>query len=302
MLKLFSLFLFKLPLIFLVLGSLVYGGICLFLFKQQHRIIFFPSSTLNATPTDLDLPYQDIWIPVSSDVDADSIHGWWIPSDQVNAKGLLYLHGNGDNISSNLSKAAWLHHLGFSVLMIDYRGYGLSGGNFPSETQVYEDAEAAWNYLTQSLHMAPDEIVVFGHSLGGAIAIQVATQHPDMSGLIVEGSFTSILDMSNRTKNYSFLPIDLLLTQRFSSLDKVGSLTMPVLYVHGTEDGVVPADMSETLYSNTHAPKELLLVPGADHSNVAEIGHESYAQAIARLAEKGVSLSITQSDVFIPSA
>lgn len=302
MLKLFSLFLFKLPLIFLVLGSLVYGGICLFLFKQQHRIIFFPSSTLNATPTDLDLSYQDIWIPVSSTVDAESIHGWWIPSDQANAKGLLYLHGNGDNISSNLSKAAWLHHLGFSVLMIDYRGYGLSGGDFPSEMQVYEDAEAAWDYLTQSLHMASDEVVVFGHSLGGAIAIQLATQHPDMSGLIVEGSFTSILDMSNRTKNYSLLPIDLLLTQRFSSLDKVGELTMPVLYVHGTEDSVVPADMSETLYANTQAPKELLLVPGADHNNVAEIGHESYAQAIARLTEKGLSMSLNQSDVFIPSA
>jgi len=297
MLKILMLFLVKLPLIVGVFVSLLYGGMCLYLFKQQQRIIFFPSPTLNQTPADVDLPYDDIWIPVDRGVEADEVehvHGWWMPSDQPNALGLLYLHGNGDNMSANVSKAAWLQSLGFSILMIDYRGYGLSDGDFPSETQVYADAEVAWDYLTQDLGMAPDDVIVFGHSLGGAIAIELATRHPEMAGLIVEGSFTSILDMSNRTKNYGFLPIDLLLTQRFDSLKKVRSLSVPVLYVHGTADDAVPSDMSATLYAETPSPKELLWVPGAGHTNVADVGHKAYGEAIARLVAQVKETSLVQ--------
>ncbi|MEB3211544.1 MAG: alpha/beta hydrolase [Leptolyngbyaceae bacterium] len=280
----------------IALCSLMYGGICLFLYKQQQRIIFFPSPTLTTTPADLGIPYTDLWIPIPSHSnthpdnppnnspdnhsDATSLHGWWMPSPDADAPGLLYLHGNGDNMSANASKAAWFHSLGFSVLIIDYRGYGLSSGEFPSEQQVYEDADAAWRYLTESLDVAPQNSFVFGHSLGGAIAIELASHHPDMAGLIVEGSFTSILDMSNRTKNYGFLPIDFLLHQRFESIDKVSDLRLPVLYVHGTADYTVPMDMSEALYARTPAPKKLLLVPGAGHNNVVEFGARIYEQAI----------------------
>lgn len=150
----------------------------------------------------------------------------------------------------------------------------------------YDDAEAAWSYLTQTLNMDVGNIIVFGHSLGGAIAIDLATQHPEMAGLIVEGSFTSMLDMSHRTKNFGFLPIDWILTQRFDSLQKTKRLTMPVLYVHGTDDDIVPPDMSERLYAATPSPKELLLVPGAGHMDVAVMGGVDYGRAIARLVEK----------------
>lgn len=281
--KLTSLLLLKLPIIAIALLSVAYGGLCLFLYQQQHRIIFFPSPTITTTPADFEVPYTDVWIPVSSDANIERLHGWWMPSRQENRPALLYFHGNGDNMSANASKAAWFHSLGFSVLMIDYRGYGLSDGEFPREMKVYEDAEAAWQYLTQDLQMPSENIVVFGHSLGGAIAIELVTHHPTIGGLIVEGSFTSMLEMSNRTKNYGFLPINRILTQRFESLEKVTELTMPVLYVHGTDDDTVPVDMSELLYDKTPSPKELLLVPGAGHNNVVETGAAAYAQAIENL-------------------
>lgn len=267
--------------------ALGYGGACWFLYQRQQRLIFFPSAFLEATPASYDLPYNNVWIPVTSpESQPEQIHGWWIPSDRQEAPVMLYLHGNGDNISTNLSKVAWFHHLGFSVLMVDYRGYGISEGKFPSESQVYEDAEAAWYYLIRDMAIDPDQIFVFGHSLGGAIAIELATRHPDMVGLIVEGSFTSLLDMSNRTKNFGIFPIDRILTQRFDSIRKVRSLTMPILYIHGIKDEVVPADMSQTLYEATQAPSDLLMVPDAGHEDVAEVGQEAYGVILRRFMQQ----------------
>lgn len=283
MLKLTPILLLKLATAAIAFLSLAYGGMCLFLYRQQQRIIFFPSSTLTTTPADFGISYTDVWIPVSNDGENEQLHGWWMPSQESDAPGLLYFHGNGDNVSANASKASWFHSLGFSVLIIDYRGYGLSSSDFPSEQRVYEDADAAWQYLTQELEVAPQNSLVFGHSLGGAIAIELVSNHPQIGGLIVEGSFTSILDMSNRTKNYGFLPINRLLTQRFESLSKVSELDVPVLYVHGTADQTVPTDMSSTLYAHTTEPKKLLLIPDAGHNDVIEFGAEAYAQAIQEL-------------------
>ncbi len=266
---------------------LVYGGACWFLYQRQAQFIFFPSPTLETTPAVHGLPYEDVWIPVTSEESqTERIHGWWLPSLQDDAPVMLYLHGNGGNVGANLSKAAWLNQIGFTVLMIDYRGYGLSDGEFPNESQVYEDAEAAWNHLTHTQNIPANRVVVFGHSLGSAIAIELATRHPDMRGLILEGTFTSILEMTNRTKSFGIFPIDRILTQRFDSLSKVRSLTMPVLYVHGTEDTVVPFDMSQTLYEATQAPKDLLFVPGADHEDVAGVGEDLYRSALRRFLQK----------------
>lgn len=265
----------------------VYGGICWVLYQRQSQFIFFPSPVLEATPAVYDLPYENVWIPViSEESQAERIHGWWLPSPQSDAPVMLYLHGNGENISANLSKVAWFRDLGFSVLMIDYRGYGLSDGEFPSESQVYDDAEAAWNYLIGTMEIPTERSFVFGHSLGAAIAIELAARYPDMAGLILEGAFTSILEMSHRTKNFGIFPIDRILNQRFDSIRKVRSLTMPVLYVHGTEDDVVPPDMSQTLHQATRAPSDLLMVPGAGHEDVAEAGGALYQEALRRFMQK----------------
>jgi hypothetical protein len=257
----------------LLLGA--YLGGCVFLRERQSHFIFVPQPDLSTTPAQLNLPYQDVWIAVTPNA---KIHGWWLPTPNT-TQVLLYLHGNGKNIGANLNRAAAYQRLGFSVLLIDYRGYGRSDGPFPSEHQVYEDAEAAWTYLVQTRRVIPQHIVLYGHSLGGAIAIELATRHPQVAGLIVEGSFTSMYDMANQGI-YRLFPINWLLTQRFDSRQKVRLLRSPLLLVHGTADEVVPAWMSQALFTTAAGPKQLVLIPSAGHDNVPKLGGEQYWGAV----------------------
>jgi pimeloyl-ACP methyl ester carboxylesterase len=192
---------------------------------------------------------------------------------QADAKVLLYLHGNGINIGANVAHANRFHQLGFSVLLIDYRGYGRSEG-IPSESGVYQDAEIAWDYLVK--RHQPNDIFIYGHSLGGAIAINLAVQHPEAAGLIVESSFTSIKDIANLQGRFWMFPVDLILNQRFDSISKVPSLQIPVLFIHGEADFQVPATMSQELYAAAPKPKYLYLISGAGHNNTAEIAGGQY--------------------------
>jgi uncharacterized protein len=260
-----------LPLVVMV-TAIAYSGICLFLFVQQPRFIFFPSKVIEKTPEFFHLRYEEVWLPVSvGSGKVERVHGWWMKAKQPNAKVLLYLHGNGINIGANIAHANRFYQTGFSVLLIDYRGYGRSDGIFPSEKCVYQDATAAWNYLVQQQKIPPSQIFLYGHSLGGAIAIDLAVRHPDTAGLIVESSFTSIRDMVSYRKGFGIFPIDLILTQRFESIKKLPQLKMPVLFLHGTADSTVPSFMSQKLYDAAPEPKRLVLVPGAEHNNVGEV-------------------------------
>ncbi|NES25225.1 MAG: alpha/beta hydrolase, partial [Symploca sp. SIO3E6] len=173
-----------------------------------------------------------------------------------------------------------------SCLMIDYRGYGKSQGKFPTECSAYEDVEAAWNYLTQVRQIPPEQILLYGHSLGGAIAIELATKHPEISGLVVESSFTSILSMVNCIKQFRLFPVKFLLHQRFDSLRKVPLLQMPVLFLHGNADQVVPVYMSQTLFDAAPEPKKLLLVSEAGHQDAVELAGAEYLHGLQWLIEQ----------------
>ncbi|HBB36200.1 MAG TPA: phospholipase [Cyanobacteria bacterium UBA8803] len=276
-----SFLVWKLLLTIAVFVAIAYLSICLALLVWQNRLIFFPSREIETTPADLGLSYQEVWIPVSTKTGkVERLHGWWIPSTSPATGVLLYLHGNGSNIGGNVNQAQRLQQLGFSVLLVDYRGYGRSEGNFPTESQVYQDAEAAWNYLVQERGIAPEEIFIYGHSLGGAIAINLAAQTPQTPGLIVESTFTSLRDMVDHEGIYRLFPADLLLTHKFDSIAKVKSLTMPILLIHGTHDLTVPSVMSQILFDTITAPKELVFVPGAGHNNVAAVAGLHYQQAV----------------------
>ena len=266
--------------------AIFYTAVCLFLIFRQTHFIFFPSPVIQTTPEFFNLSYQEVWLPVASgDQAVERIHGWWMPA-ATNAKVLLYLHGNGINIGANVAHANRFHQLGFSVLLIDYRGYGRSEGGFPTEARVYADAAAAWNYLVKQRQIQPSQIFIYGHSLGGAIAIALAVQHPEAAGLIVEGSFTSIGKMVEHQGNYWMFPVDLILNQRFDSISKVRSLQMPVLFIHGTADSVVPSAMSQLLYTAAPEPKQLVLIPGAGHNDLAEVGGSQYLQAVQKFVQK----------------
>lgn len=249
------------------IASILYIIAGLFLYFRQTRFIFFPRATIDTTPAAFNLKYQEIWLPVKTAADrVEKIHGWWILASTSSHRVMLYLHGNGINIGANVAHASRFHRMGFSVLLPDYRGYGLSEGSFPSESQVYQDAQVAWDYLVKEKKIPPQRIFIYGHFLGGAVAIDLAVKQPNADGLIVESSFTSVADMVNHQQIYRIFPIDLLLHQRFDAIDKVSSLAMPVLFIHGTADWQVPASMSQQLYEAAPRPKQIFLVPEAEHN------------------------------------
>lgn len=275
----------KLLLLAIGLVTAAYFAVCLLLYFRQSRLIFFPSATIETTPADLGLPYEEVWHPVQPNRN-EQIHGWWIPAQGEEAGVLLYLHGNGINIGANVAHAKRFHQLGLSVLIIDYRGYGRSAGRFPDEQRVYEDAEISWRYLTQTRQFLPESILLYGHSLGGAIAIDLATRHPDAAGLIVQSSFTSMREMVDHTSRYGIFPVDQLLHQRFDSIGKVPQLQMPVLFIHGLADTQVPAAMSQALYEATPNPKQLYLVPIAGHNNVADTAGDEYLRVVQQFMQQ----------------
>ncbi|PSM49374.1 phospholipase [Chroococcidiopsis sp. CCALA 051] len=277
-----------------IAGSL-YIIACLFLYFQQARFIFFPRATIDTTPAAFNLQYQEVWLPVkTASSKVEKIHSWWIPASTPSNRVLLYLHGNGINIGANVAHASRFHRMGFSVLLPDYRGYGLSQGNFPSESQVYQDAQVAWNYLVKEKKIPANQIFIYGHSLGGAVAIDLAVKQPKAAGLIVESSFTSVADMVNHQQIYRIFPIELLLHQRFDSIDKVGSLAMPVLFIHGTADWQVPASMSQQLYTAAPQPKQIFLVPEAGHNNTAEGAGSKYFQVVQQFVKQVENENVAQ--------
>ena len=263
----------------------IYGAICAGLWFGQTKLVFMPTKEITTTPTEFNAKYEDVWIPVQTASGTENIHAWWMPNAEQeklkmdDRRVLLYLHGNGRNVGANAKHANRLKGYGFSVLLIDYRGYGKSEGGFPSESSVYTDAQTAWDYLIQKGYR-PEQILIYGHSLGGAVAIDLAVKNPQAKGMIVDGSFTSISDLATMDPKYRVFPIDLLIHQRFDSIAKVQSLKTPVLYIHGTADEIIPPSMSESLYAATPSRKQLMLVANAGHNNTASTNEANYANAI----------------------
>jgi len=251
---------------------------CAYLAEKQGEFIFRPSSSTWGGASNLAANYEEHWIPVGEG--GAKLHAYYAAAENPAAPVLLYLHGARWNLSGSVTRIDRWRKLGFHVLAIDYRGFGQSTPASPSETLANEDAEAAWAYLDR---LAPGKKrFVAGHSLGGAIAVDLVRRHPEASGVVLEATFTSIRDMAQDTW-FAFLPLDLLLTERFDSLAKVSEIRVPVLVTHGTEDRVVPYAMGEKLYDAIRAPKKFLRVEGASHHNLSYVGFEAYRQAIHEL-------------------
>lgn len=273
--------LIKSVLLTVVLG---YVGACGYMWATQKELIFRPSAQLQTTPDRLGLAFESVQIRSGTGEARGELDSWWIPAAHGSTTTLLYLHGNDRNIASNASHAQRLHDLGFNVLLADYRGYGKSTGGAPTEEKVYEDAEAAWQYLRQKRGLPAQQIFIYGHSLGGAIAIDLATHHADAAGLIVESSFTSMQAIGEL--RYSLLPVAWLVNQRFDSLHKIPQLKIPLLLIHGTWDKEVPAEMSQQLFAAAPQPKTLTLIAGGGHGNSGTIGWIEYRDALNHFIEQ----------------
>jgi uncharacterized protein len=246
---------------------LAVGGV----WYAQTKILFHPDTLVNATPADFGVKFDEVTLPFKG----GSLSGWWVPSEKTGAKTLLFLHGNAGNVGVNVDDVLRFRSTGLNVFIIDYRGYGHSTGGPPRAKLVSEDGERAWNYLVGERNIPPAHIAIYGHSMGGAVAIDLASKHPDAGALITEGTLTSIIDRAQGTWA-AYLPLRLIITERFDSLSKIGSIHVPKLILHGDSDTMVPPAMARRLYDAAPDPKQIALIPGGGHTDSAAVNAAAY--------------------------
>ena len=241
----------------------------------QASFIFQPSPDVNTTPGDLGVKFEKVALPIGS----GQLAGWWVPSQNPRAATLLYSHGNANNIGSNAQDVVQFQKAGLNVFIYDYRGYGESTGGPPREKLAYEDAERAWTYLVSERRIAPATIVIYGHSLGGVVAIDLARKHADAGALIAESTLTSIADMAGGIGIGKLLPVRLILTERFDAISKIGSVHLPTLILQGQED-TRHLPMGRRLYEAANEPKQLAVIPNGGHEDSAEVNPTVYFGAL----------------------
>jgi len=219
----------------------------------ENTSIFYPDRSLAGTPENIGLPFENITISTQDHV---KLHGWLIKAPSAKST-LIFFHGNAGNIGGRLGKIDLFHQTGINVLIIDYRGYGKSEG-FPTEEGIYNDATAAYDYLLQRDDMRGQNIISYGASLGGVVAIDLATKRA-VSCIIVDSTFSSATDMAKRI--YPFIPSFLLKT-KMDSIGKIKNISAPILFIHSVEDQTVPFELGKKLYDATPGPKEFIEITG----------------------------------------
>lgn len=242
-----------------------YGGVVLWYGAHQSALLYFPERQLEASPEDFGIAYGRVVIPSTDSV---QLACWIIPSADTSTLWILYLHGNAGNIAKRgyVEHCAQLHKIGLNILGIDYRGYGESTG-IPGERGLYDDARAAYEYLRSAQHVLPGQIIVYGYSLGSAVAVNLAA-HVPVAGLIVEGSFTSITDVGQH--HYPFLPVGLMLKERYAAIDNIAQVTAPKLFIHAVTDETIPIKFGRALFNAAPNPKTFLEVRG-NHNNAHSV-------------------------------
>jgi alpha-beta hydrolase superfamily lysophospholipase len=262
-------------------GALGVG--CATLDERQREWIFQPSDDSWGAAEESARGMQSVWIAFHSRAtDQDvRLHGLWLAADRhPTAPVALYLHGARWNVETAAPRMRRLAQLGFAVLAIDYRGFGKSSPGLPSEETAGEDARAAWEWLAANQPRRPRYI--YGHSLGGAVAIDLASQVQDERGVIVEGTFSSIPDVA-ASMRWGWLPIAPLITQRFDSIHKIANVHAPLLVVHGDSDHLIQSALGRKLYDAAPGPKRFLLVEGGSHHSTMAVGFADYRAAMAEL-------------------
>jgi fermentation-respiration switch protein FrsA (DUF1100 family) len=238
---------------------------------SEKGIVFFPDPDLVGTPADFGLAYEEVWLEAEDGV---KLHGWWVP--KAGAPVLVWFHGNAGNISHRLDNIKLLHDLaGVQVFIFDYREYGRSQGRISREG-TFLDAAAAYRYAAEIREIPGGEIVLFGRSLGTALATDLAIRKP-CRGLILESAFTNSSDMAKMLAPFLF---DWRPKVPYDNLGKIAHVRVPVLIVHGADDEIIPVDMGRRLFAAANSPKDLYIIPGAHHNDTYVVGGREYFERL----------------------
>lgn len=246
----------------------------------EGNFIYFPTKypTGRWDAGSCGLEAEDVYLSTGDGV---RIHGWFVPAEGA-AHTVLLFHGNGGNLTDRIEKLALLHSLNVSVLAIDYRGYGRSEGR-PGERGLYADADAAYGYLCREQGVEPESIVLYGESLGGAVAVDLASRKP-VGAVILESTFTSAKDMAR--KAMPFLPPELYLRSKLDSAGKIAGIGAPLLIMHGARDTTVPIEHARRLFEKASQPKTLVEIPGVGHNDMFVVAEERYIRSLSEFLGK----------------
>ncbi|NTV58532.1 MAG: alpha/beta hydrolase [Deltaproteobacteria bacterium] len=261
-----------------LVGFVLILAACTYLFypRVESFFIYFPQSHFDFRPEEFRLAYKDAYFDTE---DGEKLHGWLFQGAEAGPV-ILHSHGNAGNMSHRLDLVQPFLRRGLSVFLFDYRGFGKSSGR-PSETGLYRDGIAAWTYLAEKEKIAPERIVLHGHSIGAAVAIEVALEKK-VRGLVIESAFTSTKDMAKGMALFAlFSP---LLPAHYNNIEKISHLTVPKLIVHGDRDEIVPFSMGQKLFEAALDPKFFYPVKDAGHNDVFVIGGEKYFEVFAEFA------------------
>jgi hypothetical protein len=260
------------------LAALAYAGILAALFLLQSRLIFFPEIGREdaTTPRDAGFAYEELRLATA---DGETLHAWYVPAPEARGVALLF-QGNAGSIAQRVAWLPLLAALRLDALLVEYRGYGRSSGT-PSEAGLRHDADAAWRHLTEVRGRRPEQVVVFGESLGGAVAAGLAArQRP--GALVLMASFTSLADLG--AELYPWLPVRPLLRFRFDTRAALAQVRCPVFIAHSRDDEIVPFLHAEALHAVAPQPKALLAMRGGHNEGVV-YAEESWRQALAKFLE-----------------
>jgi len=265
--------------IVIILGG--YALVCLLALFLHRRIVFQPTRRIGTTPADIGLAFRDVQFTGTG---GRRLHGWYVPAENAHFT-LLYCHGNAGNIGHRVESIRAFVQRGLSVFIFDYGGYGQSQGK-PSEAGTYADARAAYDHLVETEGLRPERIILFGRSLGTAVAVELATRVRH-AALIMESSFTSAREVGARM--YPWLPMRYLVRVSYDAQSRISDVSSPKLFVHSLEDEMVPFGMGRRLYNRANRPKTLVKVRGG-HNDVYLLPGSEYERALetflAELAEE----------------
>ncbi len=269
----------------LIIIVICYAAVLLTVLLRQKKMLYFPLKAMSTSPADIGLSYRDVTFKTT---DGLTLSGWFvgvernrdIPAIYDSQNVVLFCHGNGGNISHRLDTLAIFHRLGLRTFIFDYRGYGRSEGD-PSEDGTYRDVEAAWRYLTEDESIPPDRIILFGRSLGGAVAAHMASK-TDARALVLESTFTSVPNVA--AEIYPFLPVHMFCRFKYNTLDRLKRIEMPVLVVHSNEDNMIPFRHGRELFLEAKEPKQFLEIHGS-HNQGFHTSEQIYTEGLKQFLD-----------------